>query len=175
METALQTYDAHHAASALVLPTEGNQLSFDRIRSIEFKRGLSVVTITSTRRLSAFAFLHKVFEAFERYRVHFDFVTVSEIAVSVVLENIGKLDAIQLDLVHAGKVKVEREKAIASLVAGNVMFDTVVASQIFQAIESINVNVISQSDSSKKISFVVNESEIDGVAFSLSEEFFEKR
>ncbi len=174
METALQTYDAHHSASGLVRTSQKNQPSPGFIQSIEFKRGLSIITITSTRRLSAFAFLHRVFEAFERHQIHFDFVTVSEIAVSVVLENIEMLDAIERDLDGAGKVKVELDKAIVSLVADNVRFDTDVASQIFQAIEKINVNLICQSDSGKKMAFVVNESEIDAVVFSLFEEFFEK-
>jgi aspartokinase len=175
METALQTYEVHRAAGGFACTTQENQPLSGFIQSIEFKRGLSIVTLTSTRRLKAFAFLHRVFEAFERHQIHYDFVTVSEIAVSVVLENPEMLDAIEPDLDGAGKVKVERDKAIVSLVADKVRFSTDVASQIFQAIEKINVNLISQSDSGKKLTFVVNESEIERVAFSLFEEFFEKK
>jgi aspartokinase len=175
MERALQTYGIHQAASRFVCATHENPPSCGFIQSIEFKRGLSIVTITSRRRLSAFVFLHKVFEAFERHQIHYDFVTVSEITVSVVLENMEMLDAIEHDLDGAGRVKVERDKAIVSLVADKVRFSTDVASQIFQAIEKINVNLISQSDSGKKLAFVVNESEIEVVAFSLFEEFFEKK
>jgi aspartokinase len=174
MEMALQSFDAHNTASGSAPPIEEKQPSANVIHSIKVRTGLSVVTLTSTRRLRACKFLYKVFDAFARHQIHFDFVTVSEVAVSVVLGNIEKLDAIKRDLDHAGQIKVERHKAMVSLEAGNVRFDTGITRQIFQAIEKINVNVISKGDSGKEMSFVVNESEVDAVAYSLFEEFFKK-
>jgi aspartokinase len=144
------------------------------VKSIEFKKSISVATIISTRKLPSFVFLQKVFELFEQHTIGFDFVTISEIAVSVVLDTKENLSVIERNLSGIGNLKIEANKATVCLSFTETQSKGTLSGRIFQTIEGVNVSFITQSDAGKKLAFVINESEMDIVAFTLFEQFFEK-
>src|SRR5262245_27855584 len=78
--------------------------SSNLIKSIAFKRGVSVVNVASTRMLMAHGFLRAIFEVFERYQTSVDVVTTSEVSVSVTLDDAEMIEAIRRDLSGIGEV-----------------------------------------------------------------------
>jgi aspartate kinase len=142
------------------------------IKSIAFKRGVTIVNVTSTRMLLAYGFLRTIFEVFDRHQTSVDVVTTSEVSVSMTLDNTDRLDAIKRDLSGIGEVTVEREKAIVCVVGDNLKFTPGVAARLFQAIENTNVNMISQGASEINLTFVIDESEVERVVRRLHDEFF---
>jgi aspartokinase len=106
--------------------------------------------------------------------IGFDFVTISEIAISVVLDDIEKLSIIEQNLSGVGRLKIETGKAAVCLTIAEPLGKSELPGRIFQAIEKVNVSFITQSDAGRKLAFVINESEMDVVAFTLFEQFFEK-
>lgn len=144
------------------------------IKSIAFKRGVTIVNVTSTRMLLAYGFLRTIFEVFDRHQTSVDVVTTSEVSVSMTLDNTDRLDAIKRDLSGIGAVTVEREKAIVCVVGDNLKFTPGVAARLFQAIESTNVNMISQGASEINLTFVIDESDVDRVVRSLHDKFFDE-
>ncbi|HEY3136767.1 MAG TPA: lysine-sensitive aspartokinase 3 [Blastocatellia bacterium] len=142
------------------------------IKSIAFKRGVTIVNVTSTRMLAAFGFLRTIFEVFERHQTSVDVVTTSEVSVSMTLENIERLAAIKSDLGGIGEVTIEPDKAIVCVVGDNLKSTPGVASRLFRAIASTNVNMISQGASEINLTFVIDESDVDRVVGSLHDEFF---
>jgi aspartate kinase len=142
------------------------------IKSIAFKRGVTIVNVTSTRMLAAFGFLRTIFEVFERHQTSVDVVTTSEVSVSMTLENIERLEAIKSDLGGIGEVTIEPDKAIVCVVGDNLKSTPGVAGRLFRAIASTNVNMISQGASEINLTFVIDESDVDRVVGSLHDEFF---
>lgn len=142
------------------------------IKSIAFKRGVTIVNVNSTRMLLAFGFLRTIFEVFDHHQTSVDVVTTSEVSVSMTLDDTERLDAIKRDLSGIGEVSVERNKAIVCVVGDNLKFTPGVAARLFKAIDSINVNMISQGASEINLTFVIDESDVDRVVRGLHSEFF---
>jgi aspartate kinase len=165
-------YNTHNPSCEGTLIVATPQPSRNLIKSIAFKRGVTIVNVTSTRMLLAYGFLRTIFEVFDRHQTSVDVVTTSEVSVSITLDNTDKLDAIKRDLSGIGEVIVEREKAIVCVVGDNLKFTPGVAARLFQAIESTNVNMISQGASEINLTFVIDEGEVDRVVRQLHDEFF---
>jgi aspartate kinase len=150
----------------------GPRASSNVIKSIAFKRGVTIVNVNSTRMLLAFGFLRTIFDVFDRHQTSVDVVTTSEVSVSMTLDNTERLEAIKRDLSGIGEVSVERNKAIVCVVGDNLKFTAGVAARLFSAIESTNVNMISQGASEINLTFVIDEDEVDRVVGLLHDEFF---
>lgn len=174
VEHSSPNYQLKNQASSSLSQYPSPDSSIGSIKSIEFKKSVSVATIVSTRKLASFVFLQKVFKVFEQFAVGFDLVTVSEIAVSVVLDDTEKLRMIEQSLSGVATMKTETDKATVCVSIAEVQGKNDLPGKIFQAIEKVNLSFITQSDAGKKLAFVINENEIDVVAFTLFEQFFEK-
>ncbi|HJZ69633.1 MAG TPA: aspartate kinase, partial [Blastocatellia bacterium] len=165
-------YNTHNPTCEGTLIVAAPPPSRNVIKSIAFKRGVTIVNVTSTRMLAAFGFLRTIFEVFERHQTSVDVVTTSEVSVSITLDNTEQLEAIKRDLGGIGEVTVERDKAIVCVVGDNLKSTPGVASRLFRAIASTNVNMISQGASEINLTFVIDENEVDRVVGSLHDEFF---
>ncbi len=171
-EISVHIYNTNNPACEGTLIVARPRPSRNLIKSIAFKRGVTIVNVTSTRMLLAYGFLRTIFEVFDRHQTSVDVVTTSEVSVSMTLDNTDRLEAIKRDLSGIGEVAIEREKAIVCVVGDNLKFTPGVAARLFRAIESTNVNMISQGGSEINLTFVIDESEVDRVVRSLHEEFF---
>jgi aspartate kinase len=165
-------YNTHNPSCEGTLIVAEPQRSSNLIKSIAFKRNVTVVNITSTRMLMAHGFLRTIFEIFERHQTSVDVVTTSEVSVSITLDAVDRLEAIERDLEGTGEVSVERDKAIVCVVGDNLKFTPGVAFRLFRAISDINVNMISQGASEINVTFVIDERDVEKVARALHEEFF---
>lgn len=148
--------------------------SRNRIKSIAFKRGVTIVNVTSTRMLLAHGFLRAIFEVFERHQTSIDVVTTSEVSVSMSLDHTDSLEIITRELERIGEVSIEHEKAIVCVVGDNLKFTPGVAARLFRAIENTNVNMISQGASEINLTFVIDERDVEPVARALHDEFFKE-
>ncbi|HLG14055.1 MAG TPA: lysine-sensitive aspartokinase 3 [Blastocatellia bacterium] len=146
--------------------------SSNPIKSIAFKRGVTIVNVASTRMLQAHGFLRAIFEVFDRNQTSVDVVTTSEVSVSITLDSDERLEAIKRDLGGIGEVTVEPTKAIVCVVGDNLKFTPGVAARLFRSIEETNINMISQGASEINLTFVIDESEVEPVVRSLHAEFF---
>jgi len=142
------------------------------VKAIAFKRGLTVVNITSARMLMAYGFLARLFDVFAKHQTPVDMVATSEVSVSVTLDDTRHLDQIIDDLKEFGEVRVERDQALICLVGENLKFKPGVASRIFSSIERINVSMISHGASSINVSFIVAGSDVEQAVQLLHREFF---
>lgn len=144
------------------------------IKSIALKRNVTVVNVASTRMLLAYGFLHAIFEVFSRHQTSVDVVTTSEVSVSITLDNSERLEAIKRELETKGRVTIEEGRAIICVVGDNLKFTPGVAARLFGAIESTNVNMISQGASEINVTFVIDEADADRVVRQLHAEFFKE-
>jgi aspartate kinase len=142
------------------------------VKAIAFKRGITVVNVTSDRMLMAHGFLSRLFAVFDRHETSVDMVSTSEVSVSMTLDDTRRLDAIVADMRSLGEVSVERDAALICLVGENLKFTPGVASRIFSSIEQVNVSMISHGASAINVSFIVDGASVESAVRSLHREFF---
>jgi aspartate kinase len=155
----------------MILPS--SQSTPRKVKSIAYKKGITILRITSARMLGAFGFMSAIFQIFERYRTVVDVVATSEVSVSLTLDNISSLDGIVRDLERFGKVEVENGNAVVCVVGSGLRETAGVAAQIFKAIADFNISLISHGASSVNLTFVVKEDVVADVVRKLHSEFFE--
>ena len=86
------------------------------VRSISWKRGITVVNVRAPRMLGAYGFLRAMFEVFERHEVVVDVLASGEVSVSLTVEDRTRLDAVVRDLGELGEVWIEHHRAIIAVV-----------------------------------------------------------
>ena len=142
------------------------------VKSIACKRKITVVNIHSTRMLMAHGFLRRIFEVFDRFETAVDMVATSEVSVSLTIDNPARLEEVLAELRQFAEAETERDQVIVCLVGENIRYTPGVARRVFNALEGINVRMISQGGSLLNISFVVAEKDLRAAIESLHGEFF---
>jgi len=142
------------------------------IRSISWKRGITVVNVRAPRMLGTFGFLRALFEVFERHEVVVDVLASGEVSVSLTVEDRTHLDAVVRDLSDLAEIRVEHDRAIVAVVGIGLRHTPGLAARIFRAVQPANVEVISQGASAINMTFVVREEDGPEVVRRLHAEFF---
>ena len=142
------------------------------VKSIANKRQITLVNVHSTRMLMAHGFLHRIFEVFDRAETPVDMVSTSEVSVSLTIDSLRNLNSIVSDLREFAEVNVEQNQAIVCLVGDNIRYTPGVARRVFNALDGINIRMISQGASLLNISIVVAEIDLHRTVEALHQEFF---
>lgn len=142
------------------------------VKSIACKPQIAVVNIHSTRMLMAHGFLHRIFEIFDRFETPVDMVATSEISVSLTIDHLERLDEIEAELRQFADVEIEKNQAIVCLVGDNIRYTPGVARRVFNALDGINIRMISQGASLLNLSFVIAEANLRPTVAALHKEFF---
>jgi aspartate kinase len=125
-------------------------------KAVAAKDGISVLRIKSDRMLMAYGFLRKVFEIFERFRTPIDMITTSEVAVSITIDNSQFINQIANDLRELGTVEVEMDMTIICIVGDFRTERTGSAPEIFEALNTIPLKMISYGGSSNSLSLLID-------------------
>jgi aspartate kinase len=120
----------------------------------------------------AHGFLRRIFEVFERFETPVDMVATSEVSVSLTIDNTTNVDAILAELRQFAEANVEHDQVIVCLVGEDIRYTPGVARRTFNALDGINIRMISQGASLLNISFVVKEADLRAVVEALHGEFF---
>lgn len=134
-----------------------------RVKSIASKKGITAITVASTRMLLAYGFLARVFEIFGRHHVVVDLVTTSEVSISVTVDDGARLDEAVGDLETIGRVEVRRGLAVVAVVGEGAPTQVGLAGHVFTLLGGVGIAVemISQGASRVNLSFAVREEEAD--------------
>jgi len=142
------------------------------VKSIACKRKIALLNIHSTRMLMAHGFLRRIFEVFDRFETPVDMVATSEVSVSLTIDNLERLDVISAELRQFAEVDAEKDQVIVCLVGENIRYTPGVARRVFDALDGINIRMISQGASLLNLSFVVSEKDLIRAVHALHDEFF---
>lgn len=134
-----------------------------RVKSIASRKGVTAVTIVSTRMLAAHGFLARVFEVFGRHHLVVDLVTTSEVSISVTLDDVTRLGDALADLEGIGRVEVRGGLAVVAVVGEGAPTRVGLAGHVFTLLGGVGMGVemISQGASRVNLSFVVREEDAD--------------
>lgn len=146
------------------------------VKSIAYKKGITVVNIESTRMLMAYGFLARVFEVFDRYKKAVDVIATSEIGISLTVDDPSNLDAICTELRGFADVEVLTDRAVLCVVGEKMKFTKGVAAKVFSALDrcGLNVELISHGGSEINLTLVIRQEEIPQAVQALHREFFSR-
>lgn len=131
--------------------------------AVTVKRNITVININSDRMLMAYGFMAKVFNILAKYGIIIDLISTSEVNISMTVENIEKLNKAIAELEDLGKVSVNKNMAILSLVGRGQKQSVGLAGKMFSVLgsEKINIEMISQGASEINISCVIKDHQAD--------------
>ena len=144
----------------------------NRIKSISYKKGITILRVSSARMLGSYGFMSALFQIFERYRTVIDVISTSEVSVSLTLDNTASLEQIVNELRRLGEVETEPNNAVVCIVGEGLRNTPGVAAKIFATISEINVSLISHGASSVNFTFVVREDKVSETIKKLHQTFF---
>ena len=149
----------------------------DVVKSIAFKKGITVINVGSSRMLMAHGFLAKLFSIFADYQKSIDVVSTSEVSVSVTIDNEDGLANIQTELEKIGDVRIARGKAIICVVGEGMKQTPGIAGRIFStlAASKINIEMVSEGASEINLTIVVSEEQVTEAVRCLHDEFFGRK
>lgn len=144
-------------------------------KAVAAKDGISVIRIRSDRMLMAYGFLRKVFEIFEIYRTPIDMIATSEVSVSLTVDNSQYLDQIVKDLKELGTVEIEKNQTIICIVGDFRTERQGSAPEIFRALNSITLKMISYGGSDNSLSLLIDTNDKIKALKMLSKNLFAKK
>ena len=142
------------------------------VKAIADKRRIVLVNVVSTRMLMAHGFLARIFRVFDEFRTAVDLLATSEVSISLTVDDDRRLDAIVAALSEFAKVEIERDLAVVCLVGEGMRGRGSIAAEVFRAIRSSRVRLITQGASAINLSVVLPEREVDAALVALHEAFF---
>ena len=142
------------------------------LKAISAKKGVTLVSITSSRMLEAHGFLRRIFAIFDAAETPVDLVTTSEVSVSMTIDDTGGLSGILEKLETLGEVSVESGQAIICMVGRGLWRDPQFTARAFGALEHMPVRMISLGASEVNLSVVVPESQAEDALKRLHTELF---
>ena len=142
------------------------------LKAIACKKGITLVSVSSSRMLLAYGFLRRIFEIFEKYQTPVDLIATSEVSVSVTIDNPAAVNSIARDLSEIGTVGVETEKSIICLVGQDLWKDTAFLARVFTSLKNTPVRMISLGASDINLSLVVPVEATDDSVKNLHAEFY---
>lgn len=146
-------------------------------KSVASKKGVTVITLTSSRMLMAVGYLADVFAIFKKHGVSVDVVATGEISVTMTvdlpLESISE-KALE-ELKTFSRIDILEKQAIICAVGSELTHQKGAAARMLDAIADadISVRAISQSAQEINISVIMNESDADVALLALHKAIFE--
>jgi aspartate kinase len=142
------------------------------ICAIAAKKGIVSFTLTTARMLMTHGFLTRVFEVFDKHQTSIDLIATSEVTVSITTDRDDTKEAIAEDLSEFGEVKVITDLAIVTVVGRQFKETTGLASKVFDALNEINILMISAGASDINLSFACSSEHADLAVRLLHKSFF---
>lgn len=133
------------------------------LRAISFKRKTTLVNIYSTEMLLQKGFLAKTFAVFANNNISIDLVSVSEVSISVTLDNNGGLSNATSELSEFANVTVIENLGMVSLIGEGVTSSAHTIKKIFDILdkEKILVRMVSLGATNINISLVIESTQIE--------------
>jgi len=142
------------------------------VKSISYKRDITILNVSSTRMLGSYGFMKRIFDIFAEFQTSVDLVTTSEVSISLSIESTPSLDALVAELRRFGQIAVQRNKAIICVVGERLKSETGIAGRIFGRLRDIPIDMISHGSSEINLTMVIDEARVPEAVTELHDEFF---
>lgn len=146
----------------------------NRVTSIAYRQGQSVLTVHATRMFGEVGFLAKVFGILAKHELVVDVVSTSEVSVSMTTDEPESLEAALPELRELGECTVSRGKAILAVVGQHLAREKGVGADLLRAIAKADVNVemITYASDSINLQVVIDDSDVETAVVALHRTLF---
>jgi aspartate kinase len=153
----------HPTASGTLIKSEPAEAG---LKGISFKRKTTLVNIYSTSMLLVPGFLARVFAIFAKNAISIDLVAVSEVSVSLTLDNTTHLHKATKELEKFCNVTVSEEFGMISLIGEKLVSMQHLLKEVAQLFyaHDIEIRMVSMGASDINISLIINSEEIEKAA-----------
>ncbi len=146
----------------------------DAICAIASKKKITALFINSLDMLMAHGYLARIFAVFDRFKTPIDLISTSEVSVSITIDSKENLDSIIEALSELANVSIMENVAIVSVVGKHFRDQSGIAGSVFDALNDINILMISGGASDINLSFVVSDQDADRAVKNLHAKYFSK-
>ena len=145
------------------------------VRSIAQRRGLTLISVVSTRMLLQHGFMARLFDVFARHEVVVDMISTSEISVSITTNSKKDLTPVARELSGIADVEIEAGKAIVCVVGEGIRTSADTVADIFETLRRAGVvtRMISMGATRINVSLLVAEGDVETAVRALHRVFFE--
>ena len=152
---------------------EGEPASGPLVRAVAWRQAIATVSLSQPRMLGAHGFLARVFAVFDRHATPVDVVTTSEVSVSVTVDRLERLPAIERDLAELCTVRVERDKALACVVGRGLLESPRIAGDVLAAIHPARLSMFCLGSSDINLTLVLDAADAAGAVRRIHARFLE--
>ena len=139
------------------------------VRAVSCKKRIILVNIYSEEMLLQKGFFARIFSLFAKYGISVDLVSVSEVSVSITLDNEGMLTKVVEELRKFSSVTVKRNLAIVSIIGKGITRSANLPKAIFATLakQKIPVRMVSLGATDINISLVIDNDRADDAVETL--------
>jgi len=133
------------------------------ITAISSKKKITLVNIYSTEMLLQKGFLARVFQLFANKNISIDLVSVSEVSVSLTLDNDENLEEVLTELSKFASVTTTKNLGIVSLVGEGIVTSSSIIKLVFDILdkEKILVKMVSLGATNINVSLVIPQAQVE--------------
>ncbi|MBI6550793.1 lysine-sensitive aspartokinase 3 [Xenorhabdus lircayensis] len=150
-------------------------------RALALRRKQTLLTLHSLKMLHARGFLAEVFTLLLRHNISVDLITTSEVSIALTLDTTGSTstngslltNALLTELSTLCRVEVEDDMALVAIIGNELSQAKGLGKEIFGALESFNIRMISYGASSHNVCLLVPGKDAEQVIQTLHRSLFE--
>ncbi|MEQ1964583.1 lysine-sensitive aspartokinase 3 [Xenorhabdus khoisanae] len=150
-------------------------------RALALRRKQTLLTLHSLKMLHARGFLAEVFTLLSRHNISVDLITTSEVNIALTLDTTGSTstngslltNALLTELSTLCCVEVEENMALVAIIGNELSKSKGLGKEVFGALESFNIRMISGGASSHNICLLVPGKDAERVIQTLHRSLFE--
>ncbi|WP_340617973.1 lysine-sensitive aspartokinase 3 [Xenorhabdus entomophaga] len=150
-------------------------------RALALRRKQTLLTLHSLKMLHARGFLAEVFTLLSRHNISVDLITTSEVNIALTLDTTGSTstngslltNALLTELSTLCRVEVEENMALVAIIGNELSKSKGLGKEVFSALESFNIRMISGGASSHNICLLVPGKDAEQVIQTLHRSLFE--
>ena len=125
------------------------------ITAVAAKDNITTINIYSSRMLMAYGFLKKVFQVFEDHKTPVDMITTSEVAVTLTIDDVQRLELIKKDLSDFAEITVKDGYSIICIVGSELYDNSAHVTKIFTSLSDVSLRMVSMGGSRHNISLLI--------------------
>lgn len=146
----------------------------NQVTSISCKKNIKLIHIRAPKMFLMHGFLHKIFKIFDELKISVDFVSTSEISISLTIDGSYDIGRLVEELNKFADVEVRNKHATVSVIGRPIGTAPVILGRVYTLLENkkIDVEMISASASKINETIVIKEKDADGVVRMLHKTFF---
>ncbi len=143
-------------------------------KSVVYKSGITLLTITSGRMVNMPGFMARVFQTLGKHDVDIHMIATSEVSISLSTPYGVNVETAAEELKQYGEVKIEHNMAIVCVIGQNMAGTPGVASRVTNAMakNKVNIHMISQGACELNIALLLDKEDATTAVKALHDEFF---